>query len=102
MIALHCISWPSRKSPINNSEKLFNGRFTSFVGLPSTAIFHMPFAALSFDNSVLWYRGSALLAMLLSVFLVGCAVHKNSAPPTWLTGFSVFVIVVCDLFFAAP
>jgi hypothetical protein len=86
----------------NNSAKLFNGRFTSFVGLPSTAFFHIPFAALSFESSVLWYRVSALLAMLLSVFLVGCSVHKTcSALPTWLTGFFLFVIVVCGFFFAA-
>ena len=58
----------------NNSAKLFNGRFTSFVGLPTTAMLHLPFIATSFENSVLWYRVSALLAMLLSIFLVGCAV----------------------------
>ena len=72
----------------NNSAKLFNGRFTSFVGLPSTAFFHIPFAALSFENSVLWYRGSALLAMLLSVFLVGCAVPQAQRVVAWLTGVS--------------
>jgi hypothetical protein len=72
--------------PDQNSEKLFNGRFTSFVGLPSTAMFHLPFTAMSFDSSVLWYRVSALLAMLLSVFLVGCAVHKTQRAAAWLTG----------------
>lgn len=72
--------------PDQNSEKLFNGRFTSFVGLPSTAMFHLPFTAMSFDSSVLWYRVSALLAMLLGVFLVGCAVHKTQRAAAWLTG----------------
>ena len=78
--------------PDQNSEKLFNGRFTSFVGLPSTAMFHLPFTAMSFDSSVLWYRVSALLAMLLSVFLVGCSVQKMQRVATWLTGFSCLLL----------
>ena len=76
----------------NNSAKLFNGRFTSFVGLPTTAMLHLPFIATSFENSVLWYRVSTLLAMLLSVFLVGCAVPQAQRAVVWLTGFSCLLL----------
>lgn len=69
-----------------NSEKLFNGRFTSFVGLPTTAMLHLPFALMSFENSARWYRVCSALAMLLSVFLVGCAVPPAQRGMAWLTG----------------
>lgn len=70
-----------------NSEKLFNGRFTSFVGLPTTAMLHLPFTLMPFESSVLWYRVCSALAMLLSIFLVGCAVPKTQRCVAWLIGF---------------
>ena len=75
-----------------NSEKLFNGRFTSFVGLPTTAMLQLPFTLMSFESSVLWYRVCAVLVMLLSVFLVGCAVPPAQRCVAWLTGFSCLLL----------
>ena len=65
---------------------LFGGRFTSFIGLPTTAIAHLPFTALAFDTSVWCYRVLSLLAMLAAVVITGLAVPPAHRRRTWLVG----------------
>ncbi|HSC74964.1 MAG TPA: glycosyltransferase family 87 protein [Pseudomonadales bacterium] len=70
----------------NNAHALFNGRFTSFIGLPTTAISHLPFAFLPYETSVLCYRSLALCAMLLAVFLTGLTLQSEQRWRAWLAG----------------
>lgn len=65
---------------------LFGGRFTSFIGLPTTAIAHLPFTWLTFDVSVQCYRVLSLLAMLLAIGIAGLLVPVARRWRAWLVG----------------
>ena len=80
----------------NNSFSLFNGRFTSFVGLPTTAMLHLPFVPRLF-KTVLWYRVSTLPAMLLSVF-GGLCCAASAARRGVADRFFLFIVVACGFF----
>ncbi len=67
-------------------SRLFAGRFTSFIGLPTTAILHLPFTLLPFEASVLCYRLLALAAMLVAIFMAGSAVPSPQRRQAWLAG----------------
>ncbi|MCC7516733.1 MAG: DUF2029 domain-containing protein [Pseudomonadales bacterium] len=69
-----------------NAGALFRGAFTSYVGLPTTALLHLPFAWLAFDNSVQCYRVLALLGMLLAIFVTGAALPKSQQRAAWCAG----------------
>ncbi len=66
--------------------RIFNGPFTSYIGLPTTAIFHIPFALLPFEVSVLVYRICATLAMLGAVLLTGLALPQEKRTVAWVAG----------------
>lgn len=67
-------------------QTLFTGRFTSFIGLPTTAILHIPFTMLSFEISVQVYRILSLVAMCLSIIVTGLAVPRSMRGRAWLVG----------------
>lgn len=70
----------------NGAQALFNGRFTSFVGLPTTAILHLPFSILPYEVSVAFYRWLALFAMLVAILLTGLALPAALRWRAWLAG----------------
>jgi hypothetical protein len=70
----------------SGARVLFNGRFTSFIGLPSTAILHLPFTAMPYEISVLCYRITALCAMLATIWLTGLALPSALHFRAWLLG----------------
>lgn len=70
----------------SGAQALFNGRFTSFVGLPTTAIAHLPFSYLPYETSALCYRLLALLAMVMSIVLTGLALPAALRTRAWLVG----------------
>lgn len=70
----------------NGAQALFNGRFTSFVGLPTTAIAHLPFSYIPYETSALCYRLSALCAMLATIVLTGLALPAALRTRAWLVG----------------
>lgn len=72
-------------------QTLFTGRFTSFIGLPTTAMLHTPFTALSFEISVQVYRALSLAAMCLSIILTGFAVPQPMRWRAWLVGLACLV-----------
>jgi hypothetical protein len=67
-------------------SRLFAGRFTSFIGLPTTAIVHLPFTVLPFEAGVLCYRLLALVAMVVAIALAGLAVPLPQRRQAWLAG----------------
>lgn len=67
-------------------KALFNARFTSFIGLPTTAMLHLPFSWLPFADSVQLYRALALAAMLAAIALAGLAVPAPQRWRAWLAG----------------
>jgi hypothetical protein len=79
-----------------NIRGIFTGPYNSFIGLPTTAMLHLPFTFLSFENSVQVYRVFCLAAMLLSLFLVGLCVQKHLRVRAWLVG------LLCLLCWEAP
>jgi hypothetical protein len=70
----------------SGAQALFNGRFTSFVGLPTTAILHLPFSVLPYEVSVVVYRWLALFAMLAAILLTGLALPAALRWRAWLAG----------------
>jgi hypothetical protein len=70
----------------NGAHPLFRGRFTSYIGLPTTAILHLPFTYMPYEISVLCYRIAALCAMLSAILLTGLALPKALRFRTWLIG----------------
>jgi hypothetical protein len=70
----------------SGANRLFSGRFTSFVGLPTTAIFHLPFSYMPYEVSALCYRISALFAMVTTILLTGLALPKPLRLRAWLVG----------------
>lgn len=69
-----------------HARNLFSGRFTSFVGLPTTAILHLPFSYIPYGASVLCYRLSAVFALLLAILVTGFALPKPLRLRAWLVG----------------
>jgi hypothetical protein len=65
---------------------LFGGRFTSFIGLPSTAILHLPFTWLPYETSVLVYRVTSLLAMIGAIAIAGLALPVSLRVRAWWAG----------------
>jgi hypothetical protein len=74
----------------NGAQTLFNGRFTSFVGLPTTAILHLPFSVLPYEVSVVVYRWLALFAMLAAILLTGLALPAALRWRAWLRACCVY------------
>ncbi len=81
-VALHQLAMTQTEM----GARIFNGPFTSYIGLPTTAIFHLPFALLPFESSVLVYRLSATLAMLSAVLLTGFALPQEKRKTAWVAG----------------
>lgn len=67
-------------------QALFSGRFTSFIGLPTTALAHLPFTWLRFDDSVQCYRVLSLLGMLAAIALTGLSLPVPQQRRAWLAG----------------
>lgn len=70
----------------DGARALFNGRFTAYVGLPSTAFFHLPFSFLSYDSSVMIYRIAATVAMMLTIYITGLSLPAALRWRAWITG----------------
>ena len=70
----------------SGASVLFSGRFTSFVGLPTTAFLHLPFTYMPYEISALCYRLTTLCAMLATILLTGLALPEALRLRAWLTG----------------
>lgn len=67
-------------------KALFGGWFTSFVGLPTTAMLHVPLTVLPYETSVLVYRLVSLLAMLAAIAIAGLALPVSLRVRAWVAG----------------
>ncbi|HQQ62970.1 MAG TPA: glycosyltransferase family 87 protein [Pseudomonadales bacterium] len=74
-----------------NSRGIFTGSYNSFIGLPTTAMLHLPFTFLDFEQSVPVYRLLCLVAMSLAVFLAGLTLPVALRVRSWLVG-TLFVL----------
>ena len=71
---------------------LFYQPFTSYIGLPTTAMFLLPFTIWGFSTSVLVYRVVALLAFIGGIMIAGLIFPAKSRQIAWITGGLCFVI----------
>lgn len=68
------------------SRGIFTGNYNSFIGLPTTAMLHLPFTFIDFEQSVPLYRAVCLLAMMLAIFLTGLVLPVTLRVRGWLAG----------------
>ena len=67
-------------------SRLFDDPFTSYIGLPTTAMLLLPFTAWTFPVSLLIYRIVALLAFICGATIVGFVLPEKLRPTAWTTG----------------
>jgi hypothetical protein len=65
---------------------LFTHQFTSYIGLPTTALALVPFTALDFTGSLLIYRTLAALAFVGGVAIAGFAAPPGARTVAWAAG----------------
>jgi hypothetical protein len=64
----------------------FNHPFTSYIGLPTTAIFLLPFTFWSFPESLFLYRVATSFAYIGGVLLISGVVPVKARPVTFIAG----------------
>jgi alpha-1,2-mannosyltransferase len=65
---------------------LFQDTFTSYIGLPSTALLHLPLTLLTFPESVVLYRMLLLILFIVSIFVSGLILPGRSRYLGWVIG----------------
>ncbi|HYP41930.1 MAG TPA: glycosyltransferase family 87 protein, partial [Chloroflexia bacterium] len=65
---------------------LFQDTYTSYIGLPSTALLMQPFTLLPFADAVTVYQVALLIAFGTSVYLTGLALPPESRVIGWVVG----------------
>jgi Glycosyltransferase family 87 len=67
-------------------ENVGTGTYESFIGPPSTALLHAPWARLSYPNARWSFQVVQFLLMLAAVLITGLAVPRSRRLVVWLVG----------------
>jgi Glycosyltransferase family 87 len=69
-----------------SEENVGTGTYESFIGPPSTALLHAPWARLSYPTARWSFQGVQFLLMLAAVLITGLAVPRSRRLLVWLVG----------------
>jgi Glycosyltransferase family 87 len=67
-------------------EPLGSGPYFTYIGPPSTALVHVPWARLGFASARASFEAVQFLLMLAAVLITGFAVPRSRRPAVWLVG----------------
>jgi Glycosyltransferase family 87 len=70
----------------------FTTTFNSYIGLPTTAIFLIPFTLWPFTLSLVFFRLSSLVSFLLAIFFAGLSLSDDSRWFVWTLGLIAFLM----------